>query len=105
MVNSNLAQVEEVFHVAMSCDDPDERVAYLSRACEGNALLRHEVESLVAAYESGSGLLDESAVTLALRVIGSPMIQWRAGRSVSIASLVVWARAEWEPSIWRKTSV
>src|SRR5437660_10790578 len=71
MVNSNLAQVEEVFHVAMSCDDPDDRVAYLSRACEGNAVLRHEVESLVAAYESGSGLLDHTAVTLAMKVIGS----------------------------------
>ena len=70
MVNSNLAEVEEVFHEAMSYD-PEERVAYLSRACEGNAVLRHEVESLVSAYESGSGLLDHTAVTLAMKVIGS----------------------------------
>ena len=67
---SNLGQVEEVFHVAMSYD-PEERMAYLSRASEDNPVLLHEVESLVAAYESGSGLLDETAVTLALKVIGS----------------------------------
>src|SRR2546421_3285352 len=87
MVNSNLAQVEEVFHLAMSYD-PDQRVAYLSRACEGNALLRHEVESLVAAYESGSGLLDESAVTLALRVIGSRADDSMAGREVGFYRIV-----------------
>src|SRR3989440_8547488 len=87
MVNSNLAQVEEVFHLAMSYD-PDQRVAYLSRACEGNALLRHEVESLVAAYESGSGLLDESAVTLALRVIGSRADDSMAGREVGFYKIL-----------------
>ena len=87
MVNSNLAQVEEVFHLAMSYDR-EQRVAYLSRACEGNALLRCEVESLVAAYESGSDLLDESAVTLALRVIGSQADDSMAGREVGSYRIV-----------------
>jgi len=87
MINSNLAQVEEVFHVAMS-HEPEERVEYLSRACEGNALLRHEVESLVAAYESGSGLLDETAVTLALKVIGSNPDDSMVGQEVGFYRIV-----------------
>src|SRR2546421_2391232 len=87
MVNSNLAQVEEVFHLAMSYD-PDQRVAYLSRACEGNALLRHEVESLVAAYESESGVLDENAVTLAMKIIGAHPDDSLVGQEIGFYRIV-----------------
>jgi len=87
MVNSNLAEVEEVFHEAMSFD-PEERVAYLSRACEGNAVLRHEVESLVAAYESGSGLLDHTAVTLAMKVIGSRPDDSMVGQEIGFYRII-----------------
>ncbi|HBB94595.1 MAG TPA: hypothetical protein DC054_04335 [Blastocatellia bacterium] len=87
MVNSNLAEVEEVFHEAMSYD-PEERVAYLVRACEGNAVLRHEVESLVAAYESGSGLLDHTAVTLAMKVIGSRPDDSMLGQEIGFYRIV-----------------
>src|SRR5437764_1591225 len=87
MINSNLAEVEEVFHEAMSYD-PEERVAYLSRACEGNAVLRHEVESLVAAYESSSGLLDETAVTLAMKVIGSRPDDSMVGQEVGFYKIL-----------------
>jgi len=87
MINSNLAEVEEVFHEAMSYD-PEERVAYLSRACEGNAVLRHEVESLVSAYESGSGLLDHTAVTLAMKVIGSHPDDSMVGQEIGFYRIV-----------------
>src|SRR5437868_3821116 len=87
MINRNLAEVEEVFHVAMSYD-PEDRVAYLGRACEGNVVLRHEVESLVAAYESGSGLLDEAAVTLALKVIGSRPDDSMVGQEIGFYRIV-----------------
>ena len=87
MVNSNLAEVEEVFHAAMSYDR-EERVAYLRRACEGNAVLRHEVESLVSAYESGSGLLDHTAVTLAMKVIGSRPDDSMLGQEIGFYRIV-----------------
>ena len=70
MANSNLAQIEELFHQALSYD-PNERRAYLEDACHGDPVIRREVESLVAAYDSNSGLLDQTAVTLAMKVIGS----------------------------------
>src|ERR1043166_7702445 len=82
MANSNLAQIEEVFHVAMS-HDPADRPGYLSRACRDDATMRQEVESLMAAYDSSSGLLERSAVTMAMRLIGSryrdPMIEQEVG--------------------------
>src|SRR5437016_5362315 len=87
MINSNLAGVEEVFHVAMSYD-PEERVAYLIRACEGNSVLRNEVESLVAAYESRSDLLDHTAVTLAMKIIGSRPDDSMVGQEVGFYRIV-----------------
>jgi serine/threonine-protein kinase len=81
MARSNLAHIEEVFHEALSCD-PKEREAYLDRVCEGDALMRREVESLVAAYDSSSGLLDQTGVTLAMKVIGSRDEESMAGQEV-----------------------
>jgi serine/threonine protein kinase/tetratricopeptide (TPR) repeat protein len=81
MAKSNLAEIEEAFHLAMSCD-PEERRAYLDRVCEGDAVMRREVESLVAAYDSSSGLLDQTGVTLAMKVMGSRPDESMAGQEV-----------------------
>src|SRR5690349_17509168 len=70
MANSNLARIEELFHQALSYD-PDERRMYLENACHDDTVMRREIESLVAAYNSNSGLLDQTAVTLAMKVIRS----------------------------------
>jgi eukaryotic-like serine/threonine-protein kinase len=80
MAKSNLAHIEEVFHAAMSCD-PEEREVYLDRVCEGDAVMRREVESLVAASDS-SGLLDRTGVTLAMRVMGSKRDESMVGQEV-----------------------
>ncbi len=80
MAKTSLAHIEEIFHVAMSYD-PAERQMYLARACAGDADIRREVESLVAAYDSGS-LLDQNAVTLAMRVIGTRPEDSMAGQEV-----------------------
>ena len=81
MAKSNLAEIEEAFHGAVSCD-PEERRAYLDRVCEGDAALRREVESLVAAYDSSSGLLDQTGVTLAMKVMSSRPEESMAGQEV-----------------------
>ncbi len=41
---------------------PGERARFLDGACEGDAALRHEVERLLTAFESGGGPLDASTV-------------------------------------------
>jgi eukaryotic-like serine/threonine-protein kinase len=80
MAQSNLAYIEEVFHAAMSCD-PEERQVYLDRVCDGDAAMRREVESLVAASDS-SGLLDQTGVTLAMKVMGSKREESMVGQEV-----------------------
>lgn len=61
---------------------PDERAGYLDEVCVQDGNLRREVGSLIAAYESSSGLLDEGAVTLAMRVLGSEPEPSMAGQEV-----------------------
>jgi eukaryotic-like serine/threonine-protein kinase len=78
---ANLQKIEEIFHVAMTVE-PDSRAEYLDSACEDDEGLRLEVESLVTAYESGSGLLEENAVTLAMKLMGSKSGDSMAGQEV-----------------------
>jgi serine/threonine protein kinase/tetratricopeptide (TPR) repeat protein len=77
----DLRKIEEIFHVAMNVE-PDDRADYLDSACEHDEDLRLEVESLVVAYESGSHLLDENAVTLAMRLMGSKSADSMVGQEV-----------------------
>lgn len=81
MINSELRQVEQIFHVALSLDS-EERPDYLDSACSGDEGLRHEVESLVSAYESSSGLLEDAAVTLAMKVMGANAANSMVGKEV-----------------------
>lgn len=61
---------------------PEERSGYLDEVCQQDGNLRREVDSLISAYESSSGLLDEGAVTLAMRVLGSEPEPSMAGHEV-----------------------
>lgn len=67
---TNLKQIEEMFHRVMEVA-PAARAGYLEEACVDDADLRREVDSLISAYESSGGILEDSAVTLAMRVLGA----------------------------------
>src|SRR2546425_1283998 len=47
---------ESVFAEALDKQDPQERAAFLDRACAGNPGLRQSVESLLSAYVAGEFL-------------------------------------------------
>jgi tRNA A-37 threonylcarbamoyl transferase component Bud32/tetratricopeptide (TPR) repeat protein len=78
---TNLQQIEEMFHRAMEVR-PEERAGYLDSACSDDNDLREEVDSLISAYESNSGMFDEAAVTLAMRVLGSTSADSMKGKEV-----------------------
>ncbi|HEX8147814.1 MAG TPA: protein kinase [Pyrinomonadaceae bacterium] len=61
-------RVEELFHEALALGGA-ERDAYLARACGGDAGLRGEVESLVAAFESERSFIERPALSLGMRVL------------------------------------
>jgi tRNA A-37 threonylcarbamoyl transferase component Bud32 len=52
---------EKVFAAALELNDPLERRQYIDRVCAGNALLRQEVESLLAAHEQNGNFLEHPA--------------------------------------------
>lgn len=84
---TNLQQIEEMFHRAMTVS-PEERAGYLDEVCEQDDDLRREVDSLIAAYESSGGLLDEGAVTLAMKVMGSEPASSMVGQEVGPYKIV-----------------
>src|SRR5262245_25521426 len=53
---------EEIFHASLARSRPDERAAYLDRACAGNRALRASVEALLRANVGASGFLGDSAL-------------------------------------------
>ncbi len=78
---TNLREIEEIFHQAMEVR-AEERSGYLDRACSEDKNLRDEVDSLISAYESNSGLFDEAAVTMAMKVLGSSSGESMTGKEV-----------------------
>src|SRR5215468_542087 len=52
---------EEIFHQALARTDPEERAAYLERACAGDPALRASVEALLRANEGASDFLARPA--------------------------------------------
>jgi hypothetical protein len=75
-------RVGEIYHAALALS-AKERVAFLDTACENDAGLRHEVESLLARAGDASGFLETSALELAGRALAaqtSPLIGQRLGQ-------------------------
>jgi serine/threonine protein kinase len=60
-------QVEDIFHAALDLGGV-ERDIYLARACTGDAALRGEVESLLAAFEGRRGFMEEPVFRLGMEV-------------------------------------
>ena len=59
MSDPHWEKLKEIFHMAVALA-PNERRAYLDRACDGNASLRQAVESLIKSHEE-TGFVDEPA--------------------------------------------
>jgi serine/threonine protein kinase/tetratricopeptide (TPR) repeat protein len=53
---------ESIFDRAMSIRSPDERSAFLDRACGGNESLRQEVDALLAAHERAGSFMESSPI-------------------------------------------
>ena len=65
-----LSQIEELYHAVRECE-PGERTAFLAGACNGDEDLRREVESLLAANQSGGCFLDEPVMRQAAGIFAS----------------------------------
>jgi serine/threonine protein kinase/tetratricopeptide (TPR) repeat protein len=73
-------QVKEIFNSAIQYE-PEERAAFLSRACGGDEALRKEVESLLAAHEKEGSFIDSPAYQGAAKMLESDQ-ELKSGQTI-----------------------
>ena len=66
---------EEILHQAIKIKEPAEQKKFLDKACEGNAYLRAEVESLLKAYAKSGDFLEIPAIDPNITVETEPLIE------------------------------
>jgi hypothetical protein len=64
--------LEAVFFAALEKDSPQERAAYLDRACAGDPDLRRRVEKILAAQVQAGSFLEQPAHSAVLNVGEQP---------------------------------
>jgi serine/threonine protein kinase/Tfp pilus assembly protein PilF len=70
MTPARLQTLEEIFDAALD-QEPDQVARFVDTACEGDELLRREVEALLASHQRADSFIETSAVGIATRIIGN----------------------------------
>src|SRR2546423_11208694 len=73
--------IEEIFLAALE-QEPDQVNAFLDTACEGDAVLRSEVEALLASDQRAGRFIETSSVGLATKVIQNQQADSLVGRAI-----------------------
>src|SRR5438874_9098871 len=81
MTPARFNTVEEIFHAALE-QEPDQISAFLHTACEGDAVLRREVEALLASDRRAGRFIEKSAVGLATKVIQNQQAESLIGQMI-----------------------
>jgi serine/threonine-protein kinase len=74
-------KVEDIFHAALDLGGA-ERDVFLTNACSGDEALRDEVESLLAAFERRSGLMEKPVFSLGMLVLANRRAEAPAGKTL-----------------------
>jgi eukaryotic-like serine/threonine-protein kinase len=81
MSDKELNHVESVFHAVLELA-PDDREAYLQQACNGDKSLYAEVSSLISAFDSRDGFIEEPALNLGFKILTQSSEQSMIGKSI-----------------------
>src|SRR6266478_5522679 len=68
MTPARLQTIEEIFHAALN-QKPEQVARFVDTACEGDELLRREVESLLASHKRAGSFIETSTAGIATRII------------------------------------
>src|SRR6476619_3606987 len=74
MTPSRFQTIEEIFLAAVE-QEPDQVSAFLDTACEGDAVLRREVEALLASDQQADRFIETSSVGLTTKVIQNQQVE------------------------------
>src|SRR6266480_208034 len=81
MTPARFQTIEEIFLAALD-QEPDQISAFLDTACEGDAVLRREVEALLASDQQAGPFIETSSVGLAKKVIQNQQADPLVGRTI-----------------------
>src|SRR5436190_8083729 len=81
MMPARLQTVEEIFHAALE-QNPGDIARFIEAACEGDELLRREVEALLASHQRAQSFIESSTAGLATRVIESRQADLLVGHTI-----------------------
>ena len=81
MTPARFQTIEEIFLAALQ-QAPDQLSAFLDTACEGDAVLRREVEVLLASDQRAGQFIETSSVGLATKVIQNQQADSFVGRRI-----------------------
>ena len=81
MTPARFQTIEEIFLAALE-QEPDQVSAFLDTACEGDAVLRHEVEALLASDQQADRFIETSSVGLTTKVIRNQQVDSLVGRTI-----------------------
>jgi TolB-like protein/cytochrome c-type biogenesis protein CcmH/NrfG len=81
MTPARFQTIEEIFLAALE-QEPDQVSAFLDTACEGDAVLRREVEALLASDQRAGRFIETSSVGLATKVIQNQHADSLVGRTI-----------------------
>lgn len=87
MTVADWQRVKTIFNMAVDLA-AEQRTAYLHEACEGDAVLQGEVESLLASHEVTDGFLENTAVVQAARLFEEDQTRQWIGRRIGPYALV-----------------
>ena len=81
MTPARFQTIEGIFLAALE-QEPDQVNAFLDTACEGDAVLRREVEALLASDQRAGRFIERSTVDLATKIIENRQAQLLVGRTI-----------------------
>src|SRR5436190_21283089 len=81
MTPARFQTIEEIFLAALE-QEPDQVSAFLDTACEGDVVLRREVEALLASDQRAGRFIETSSVGLATKVIQNQQADSLVGRTI-----------------------
>jgi serine/threonine protein kinase len=81
MTPARFQTIEEIFLAALE-QEPDQVSAFLERACDGDAVLRREVEALLASDQRAGRFIERSTVGLATKIIQNRQAYSLVGQTI-----------------------
>ena len=85
MKNNRWREIERIFDETLDLPETD-RAAFIAQACDGDQILQHEVESLLAAHQQANGFLASSAAPLsAKQVLYAPVTMAQRPLAIEVA--------------------